>query len=118
LASGADDDAKSQVTLAQSEAKANRVRRASVTPQLLELRRLENQRALIDRCNEPLPQVESGSGKRLTHAHLTGKGADFLCHPEAGTEQEEPFKAFSRPVVLRRVAFFSGCFFGNATFGA
>ena len=61
----ADGDAKSQVALAQGEAEANRIRQASITPQLLELRRLENQRALIDRWNGQLPQVESGNGGGL-----------------------------------------------------
>ena len=50
---------------AQGEAEANRIRQASITPQLLELRRLENQRALIDRWNGQLPQVESGSGNGI-----------------------------------------------------
>jgi len=31
------------------------------------------------------------AGKRLTYAELTGKDADSVCHPEAGTGQEEPF---------------------------
>jgi len=61
----ADGDAKSEVARAQGEAEANRIRQASITPQLLELRRLENQRALIDRWNGQLPQVESGSGSGL-----------------------------------------------------
>ncbi len=56
----ADGDAKSSVTRAQGEAEANRIRQSSITPQLLELRRLENQRQLIDRWNGQLPQVESG----------------------------------------------------------
>jgi regulator of protease activity HflC (stomatin/prohibitin superfamily) len=56
----ADGDAKSSVTRAQGEAEANRIRQSSITPQLLELRRLENQRELIDRWNGQLPQVESG----------------------------------------------------------
>ncbi len=56
----ADGDAKSNVTRAQGEAEANRIRQSSITPQLLELRRLENQRQLIDRWNGQLPQVESG----------------------------------------------------------
>jgi regulator of protease activity HflC (stomatin/prohibitin superfamily) len=56
----ADGDAKSQVARAQGEAEANRIRQGSITPQLLELRRLENQRELIDRWNGQLPQVESG----------------------------------------------------------
>ena len=56
----ADGDAKSSVARAQGEAEANRIRQTSITPQLLELRRLENQRQLIDRWNGQLPQVESG----------------------------------------------------------
>jgi regulator of protease activity HflC (stomatin/prohibitin superfamily) len=56
----AEGDAKSNVTRAQGEAEANRIRQTSITPQLLELRRLENQKALIDRWNGQLPQVESG----------------------------------------------------------
>jgi hypothetical protein len=31
------------------------------------------------------------AGKRLTYEDLTGKGTDSVCHPEAGTGQEEPF---------------------------
>ncbi len=58
----ADGDAKSAVARATGEAEANRIRQASISPQLLELRKLENQRALIDRWNGQLPQVESGSG--------------------------------------------------------
>ena len=57
----AEGDAKSNVTRAQGEAEANRIRQSSITPQLLELRRLENQRQLIDRWNGQLPQVESGA---------------------------------------------------------
>ncbi len=56
----ADGDAKSNVARSQGEAEANRIRQSSITPQLLELRRLENQRQLIDRWNGQLPQVESG----------------------------------------------------------
>jgi len=44
----AEGDAKSLVTRAQGEADANRIRQNSLTPQLLELRRIENNRALID----------------------------------------------------------------------
>jgi regulator of protease activity HflC (stomatin/prohibitin superfamily) len=61
----ADGEAKSAVTRAQGEADANRIRQSSLTPQLLELRKLENQRALIDRWNGQLPTVESGSGGLL-----------------------------------------------------
>lgn len=56
----ADGDAKSNVARSQGEAEANRIRQTSITPQLLELRRLENQRELINRWNGQLPQVESG----------------------------------------------------------
>jgi len=58
----ADGDAKSTVMRAQGEADANRIRQSSLTPALLELRRLENQRAYIERWNGQLPSVESGQG--------------------------------------------------------
>jgi hypothetical protein len=50
---------------AQGEADANRIRQSSLTAQLLELRRLENSRALIDRWNGQLPTVETGQGGGL-----------------------------------------------------
>jgi regulator of protease activity HflC (stomatin/prohibitin superfamily) len=56
----AEGDAKSAVTRAQGEADANRIRQSSLTPQLLELRRLENQQALIGKWNGQLPTVEAG----------------------------------------------------------
>jgi regulator of protease activity HflC (stomatin/prohibitin superfamily) len=56
----AEGDARSAVMRAQGEADANRIRQNSLTPQLLELRRLENQRALIERWNGQLPSVETG----------------------------------------------------------
>src|SRR5271170_4861926 len=55
----AEGDAKSAVTRAQGEADANRIRQTSITPQLLELRRLENQRAYVDKWNGQLPSVET-----------------------------------------------------------
>jgi regulator of protease activity HflC (stomatin/prohibitin superfamily) len=58
----AQGDAKSAVTRAQGEADANRIRQTSITPQLLELRRLENQRAYIDKWNGQLPSVQAGQG--------------------------------------------------------
>jgi regulator of protease activity HflC (stomatin/prohibitin superfamily) len=61
----AEGDAKSAVTRAQGEADANRIRRSSLTPQLLELRRLENQRAYIDKWNGQLPSVQAGQGASL-----------------------------------------------------
>src|ERR1700675_3714499 len=53
----ADGGSKSLVTRAQGEADANRIRQNSLTPQLLELRRIENNRALIDKWNPQLPTV-------------------------------------------------------------
>jgi regulator of protease activity HflC (stomatin/prohibitin superfamily) len=61
----AEGDAKSAVTRAQGEADANRIRQNSLTPQLLELRRLENQRALIDRWNGQLPAVQAGQNEGM-----------------------------------------------------
>jgi regulator of protease activity HflC (stomatin/prohibitin superfamily) len=61
----ADGDAKSMVTRAQGEADANRIRQNSLTPQLLELRKIENARALIDKWNGQLPTVESGQGSGM-----------------------------------------------------
>jgi regulator of protease activity HflC (stomatin/prohibitin superfamily) len=58
----AEGDAKSLVTRAQGESDANRIRQTSLTPQLLELRRIENNRALIDKWNGQLPTVQSGQG--------------------------------------------------------
>ena len=55
-------EAKSMVTRAQGEADANRIRQNSLTPQLLELRRIENNRALIDKWNGQLPTVQTGQG--------------------------------------------------------
>jgi regulator of protease activity HflC (stomatin/prohibitin superfamily) len=61
----AEGDAKATVTRAQGEAEANRIRQSSLTPQLLELRKIENQKALIDRWNGQLPSVQTGSGQML-----------------------------------------------------
>jgi regulator of protease activity HflC (stomatin/prohibitin superfamily) len=58
-------DAKSAVMRAQGEADANRIRQNSLSPQLLELRRLENQRALIERWNGQMPTVETGQSGAL-----------------------------------------------------
>jgi regulator of protease activity HflC (stomatin/prohibitin superfamily) len=57
----AEGEAKSSVTRAQGEAEANRIRQTSITPQLLQLRTLENQRALIERWNGQLPSVETAA---------------------------------------------------------
>src|ERR1700742_3536615 len=61
----ADGDAKAAVTRAQGEAEANRIRQSSLTPQLLELRKIENQKALIERWNGQLPTVQTGNGGLL-----------------------------------------------------
>ena len=61
----AEGDAKSMVTRAQGEADANRIRQNSLTPQLLDLRRIENSRALVDKWNGQLPTVESGQGSGM-----------------------------------------------------
>jgi regulator of protease activity HflC (stomatin/prohibitin superfamily) len=61
----AEGDAKSMVTRAQGEADANRIRQNSLTPQLLELRRIENEQALIEHWNGQLPEVESGQGSGM-----------------------------------------------------
>jgi regulator of protease activity HflC (stomatin/prohibitin superfamily) len=61
----AEGDAKSAVMRAQGEADANRIRQSSMTTTMLELRRLENQRALIEKWNGQLPTVESGGQNAL-----------------------------------------------------
>lgn len=61
----ADGDARAMVTRAQGEADANRIRQNSLTPQLLELRRIENQQAMIERWNGQLPEFESGQGSGI-----------------------------------------------------
>ena len=42
-----------------------RIRQNSLTPQLLDLRRIENSRGLIDKWNGQLPTVESGQGSGM-----------------------------------------------------
>lgn len=61
----AEGQAKAAVTRAQGESEANRIRQTSLTPQLLELRKIENQKALIDRWNGALPTVQTGNGGLL-----------------------------------------------------
>ena len=58
----AEGDAQSQINRAKGEAESNRIRQSSLTPQLLELRRLEIQRAMIEKWNGQLPTVQSGQG--------------------------------------------------------
>ena len=61
----AEGDAKATVTRAQGEAEANRIRQSPLTPQLLELRKIENQKELIERWNGQLPTVQAGNGSLL-----------------------------------------------------
>jgi regulator of protease activity HflC (stomatin/prohibitin superfamily) len=61
----ADGEAKSLVTIAKGEADANRIRQSSLTPQLLELRRIENNRTLIEKWNGQLPTVQAGQGSGM-----------------------------------------------------
>jgi regulator of protease activity HflC (stomatin/prohibitin superfamily) len=56
----AEGEARSAIERARGEAESNRLRQASITPQLLEWKRLENQRALIDRWNGELPHTVLG----------------------------------------------------------
>jgi len=58
-------EAASLIERARGEAEANRLRQASITPQLLEWRRLENQRALVERWNGQLPQTVLGEKSNL-----------------------------------------------------
>jgi regulator of protease activity HflC (stomatin/prohibitin superfamily) len=61
----AEGDAKAAVTRAQGEAEANRIRQSSLTPQLLQLRKIENQKELIERWNGQLPTVQASNGSML-----------------------------------------------------
>jgi regulator of protease activity HflC (stomatin/prohibitin superfamily) len=53
-------EAEAAIERAHGEAEANRLRQASITPQLLEWRRLENDRARIDKWNGELPKTVIG----------------------------------------------------------
>jgi regulator of protease activity HflC (stomatin/prohibitin superfamily) len=56
----AEGEARSQIERARGEAESNRLRQASITPQLLELKRLENERARIEKWNGSVPQMVMG----------------------------------------------------------
>jgi regulator of protease activity HflC (stomatin/prohibitin superfamily) len=56
----AEGEAKSAIERARGEAESNRLRQASITPQLLELKRLENERARIDKWNGDVPSMVVG----------------------------------------------------------
>ncbi len=58
-------EATSQIERARGEAEANRLRQASITTQLLAWKRLENQRALVDRWNGQVPQTVLGDKASL-----------------------------------------------------
>jgi regulator of protease activity HflC (stomatin/prohibitin superfamily) len=61
----AEGEARSTIERARGEAEANRLRQASITPQLLEWKRLENQRAFVDRWNGELPHTVLGDKNGL-----------------------------------------------------
>ena len=61
----AEGQARSTIERARGEAEANRLRQASISPQLLEWKRLENQRAFIDRWNGELPHTILGDKNGL-----------------------------------------------------
>ena len=61
----AEGDARSAIERARGEAESNRLRNASLTPQLLELKRLENERARIERWNGDVPRMVTGNGTGL-----------------------------------------------------
>ncbi|WP_245818088.1 SPFH domain-containing protein [Granulicella rosea] len=69
----AEGNAKAEVTRAQGEAEANKIRQTSLTPQLLELRKIENQKALIERWNGQLPTVQAGNGQMLMELPKMGQ---------------------------------------------
>ncbi len=56
----AEGDARSQIERARGEAESNRLRNSSITPQLLELKRLENERARIEKWNGDVPRMVVG----------------------------------------------------------
>src|SRR5437016_300343 len=56
----AEGDAKQAIERARGEAESNRLRQASITPQLLELKRLENERARIEKWNGDVPRMVVG----------------------------------------------------------
>ena len=66
----AEGEARSAIERARGEAEANRLRQASLTPMLLELRRLENERARIERWNGELPRTLISGSKENLLMHL------------------------------------------------
>lgn len=68
-------EATSTIERARGEAEANRLRQASITPQLLEWRRLENQRALVDKWNGELPRMIVSDKAGMIMQLPTGAGS-------------------------------------------
>ncbi|HEY7097186.1 MAG TPA: SPFH domain-containing protein [Terriglobales bacterium] len=66
-------EAEAAIQRAHGEAEANRLRQASITPQLLEWRKLENDRARIERWNGQLPSMIIG-GKPSMLLNLPNEG--------------------------------------------
>jgi regulator of protease activity HflC (stomatin/prohibitin superfamily) len=61
----AEGEAKSAIERARGEAEANRLRNASITPQLLQLKQLENERARIEKWNGDVPRMVVGEKSGL-----------------------------------------------------
>ena len=55
-------EAQQQITRAEAEAKGLELQKAQVTPNLLELRRIEVQRAAVERWNGVMPEVVTSGG--------------------------------------------------------
>ena len=55
-------EAQQQITRAQAEAKGLELQKSQITTELLELRRIEVQRAAVDRWNGVMPEVVTGGG--------------------------------------------------------
>jgi regulator of protease activity HflC (stomatin/prohibitin superfamily) len=70
-------EAESAIQRARGEAESNRLRQASITPQLMEWRRLENERARIDKWNGELPRmIISGKPSMLLNLPNDLKGKE------------------------------------------
>ena len=58
----AEGQAKAQVAIAQGEAESNRVRAASISPQIIEWQKLAVTDRWINKWNGSMPSVQTGSG--------------------------------------------------------
>jgi len=63
LVAQSEGEAKAQITKATGEAEANRIRNASITPNILNMRALDNQNAAIWRWDGRMPEYLSGGDK-------------------------------------------------------